>query len=251
MTKSVLMLSVLAMASMPFAAQANLITGTVAISGGVVVTSTSMLPGDIMFANNTFTLTPAITQLGGFVALAGTSGTIQNITSAMEPTDPPDTTNLNVTDFMTFSAAPNITFTLNFLEAGFDGVAGCTATPAAAGQVCTPAPPITADQSPFNLQNLSTSSSSASFQIIGTEVDSSTGQTIGLTGTFTTPFTTMNFQQVLAEIAAGTPVVTSFSADLSTVATTTSPEPSSLLEFMMGIGLVALSVVYRKKLKKA
>ena len=248
MTKSVLMLSFLAMASMPFAAQASLITGTVAITGGVVVTSTTIMPGDIMFANNSFTLTPALTQVGGFVALAGTSGTIQNITSPPDQTDPPDTTNLNVTDFMTFAAAPNITFTLNFLLAGFDGAAGCTATPPAAGQVCTPNAP---DQSPFNLQNLSTSSSSASFQFLGTEVDSSTGQTIGITGTFTTPFTTLNFQQVLAEVAAGTPVVTSFSADITTVAATTTPEPSTLLEFIMGFGLVGLSVVYRKKFKKA
>jgi len=217
------------------AAQASLITGVLGITGTATITL-----GAIDFQNLAFTINPAAAETGGFVALANTTGTIQNITN------PPDATGiaLNQPSYMTFAAAPNITFTLTLLRAGIDGSAGCSNPVPAAGQVCTPNVP---NQSPFNLQNLSTTSSSADFNILLTEVDSSTGQTIGVTGAFTEPFTTSTFQLLEAEVQAGQAVTTPFSAQFATLGT---PEPSSLLELMMGMGLVGISFIYRKKLKR-
>jgi hypothetical protein len=236
MTKSVLALSIVAMVSVPMA-KASLITGILNVTGTVNVSL-----GDIAFLNGVFNINaPAAAQQGGFMALAGGAGTIDDITN------PPDATGtaLNQPDFMTFNSAPNISFTLTFLFAGIDGAAGCAAPAPATGQVCTPNFP---HQSPFNLQNTSSTASTASFNILGTEVDTITGQTINLTGAFTTPFTAMTFQQLNADVQAGETITTPFSAQFQTLAGT--PEPSSLLEFMMGIGLVGISFIYRRKLKR-
>jgi hypothetical protein len=237
MTKSALTLGIVALVSIPMAAQASLLTGVLGITGTVNITL-----GSIDFVGNSFTVNPAVAETGGFVALAGTTGTIDNITN------PPDATGvaLDQPSFMTFAAAPNITFTLTLLKAGIDGSAGCTASVPAAGQVCTPDVPA---ESPYNLQNTSASSSSASFDIVLTEVDSSPGgQTISVTGAFSQPFTTSTFQLLEAEVQGGLTVTTPFSAQFATASGT--PEPSSLLELMMGMGLVGISIVYRKKLKR-
>jgi hypothetical protein len=233
----VLALGVIALATTPSGASASLITGilnatgTAEISSGSISFVSSM--GSTLFINN-----PAAGQGGGFTALAGTTGNIMNIT------DPPDATGpLNVPNFVTFASAPNITFTLTFLSPGIDGAAGCSAAPPAAGQRCTPDMPA---QSPFNLQNTSASTSTASFNIQGTEVDSITGDTIQITGTFTTPFTTQNFQHILATVEGGGTVVTAFSAQFATV-----PEPGTWIELMIGLGSVGIGASsYGKKLRK-
>jgi len=238
MTKSILTLSVLAMVGMPFAAQASFITGVLNITGEVNITL-----GSLAFVNNDWTGDPL--QQGGFTVLANTTGTIDNINNPPEVTTPPGSF-APVADFMT-TAVPNITFTLTDLRMGIDGAAGCSALPPAAGQVCTPNLP---DQSPFNLQNLSGSSSSASFIIDGLEVDSLTGLSTPFIGTFTTPFVLQNFQTVLLDVEEGATLTESFSAQIA-VPPSGTPEPSSLLELIMGIGLVGVSLVYRKKLKRA
>jgi len=241
MTKSILTLSVLAMVGMPFAAQASFITGVLNITG-----TANISLGAVSFVDNDFLInSPAASQQGGFMALQGTTGDIDNIANPPEVTTPPGSFP-PVADFMTFNAAPNISFTFTVLKAGIDGSAGCANPIPATGQVCTPDLP---DQSPFNLQNTSTSTSTASFTIDGLEADSTNpGVFIPVVGTFTTPFTTMNFQQLLSDVEAGDTITTPFSAQFAVNGT---PEPSSLLELMMGIGLVGIGLVYRKKLKRA
>jgi hypothetical protein len=240
MTKSVLALSIIALVSIPMAARASLITGVLNVTGTVNISL-----GDISFEGGAFNINaPASTQQGGFMALEGTTGTIDDITN------PPDATGvaLDETDFITFAAAPNISFTLTFLFPGIDGAGECTDPIPATGQMCTPNVP---DQSPFNLQNTSATASAASFNILGTEVDTLTGDTIPVTGAFTEPFTAMTYQQLEADVFAGDTITTAFSAQFQTEALPSgTPEPSSLLELMMGIALVGISVVYRRKLKR-
>jgi hypothetical protein len=241
MTKSILTLSILALVGMPFAAQASFITGVLNITG-----TANISLGAVSFVGNDFLInSPASSQQGGFMALNGTTGEIDNIANPPEVTTPPGSFPA-VADFMMFDAAPNISFTFTVLKAGIDGSAGCSNPVPATNQLCTPDLP---DQSPFNLQNTSTSTSTASFTILGLEADSTQpGVTIPIIGTFTTPFTNMNFQQLLADVEGGETITTPFSAQFAVSAT---PEPSSLFELMMGIGLVGLSLVYRKKLKRA
>jgi hypothetical protein len=234
----ILILGFVAVAGMPIAARADLLMGTLNTTGTANISF-----GSIEFLDNELLInSPASAQQGDFTILAGTTGTIQNIANPPDATGP-----LDQPDFITFAADPDISITLTFLLPGIDGAAGCTDTPPAAGQVCTPDVP---DQSPFNLQNTSATSSTASFNILGLEVDSATGDTIPITGAFTTPFTSMNFQQLLAMVDGAPPpiggtITTPFSAQLST----SLPEPGTSVELMMGVAAIGIGL-YRKKFDK-
>jgi len=233
MTRSVLALGFVALLSVPLAARASLITGVLNFTGSATISS-----GSIAFDNgNVFNINPADTQTGSFATLGGTSGLIDNITNTPDATGVP----LDVADFITFAAAPNITITLTELLPGIDGAAGCADSPPAAGQVCTTDTPA---ESPLNLQNTSSTSSTASFAILGVEVDSLTGDTIPITGEFTLPFAVQNFQQLLATTGADGTVTTSFSAQLATTSpgtTGTVPEPGNLILMLAGIGMLGLA----------
>jgi len=212
-------------------AKASIITGVLNITG-----TANLSTGSIAFGTgNHFSVNaPASAQQGSFMSLAGTTGTIADITN------PPDATgSLSVLDFITFSAVPNITIELTFLAPGIDGASGCSASPAAGGQICTPDVPA---ESPLDFQNTSASTATATFNISGLEVDSSTGNTIAIDGVFTMPLNE-SFQRLLATMGSGGTVTTSFSASL---ATETSPPPSSVPEpntwalIAIGAGLFSL-----------
>jgi hypothetical protein len=204
--------------------QCSLIEGVLNTTGTAQISLSS-----IVFVGNEMTLnTPGSSQVGGFTALAGTGATIDNITN------PPDATGVLATPvplFVTFAAAPGISFTLTELLPGIDGASDCTLFPPAAGQQCTPDVP---SESPFNLQNTSATSSSASFSIAGYEIDSSTNDTVRIRGTFTTPFASIPYQTLLAAVLAGQTVTTSFSAQFVTEST---PEPATL-GLMIGAALL-------------
>jgi hypothetical protein len=224
-------LAFIALTCAPWAAKADLITGVMNATGIANISlGTIGFEDSELFINN-----PDAAQQGGFTALAGTTATIQNLTDPPEPTGA-----LDVPDFITFAADSDISITLTFLFPGIDGAAGCVASPAAAGQVCTPDVP---DQSPFDLQDTSSTSSTASFELLGLEIDSSTGDSIPIIGTFTTPFSDQSFQELLATVGAGGTVTTSFSAQFSTT-----PEPSSAIELILGVILLqAGRVRFRNK----
>lgn len=106
--------------------------------------------------------------------------------------------------------------------------------------------PMCLTSSPFNLQNTSATSSSASFNILGLEVDSSTGQSTEITGLFTTPFDYQNYQELLSTVAGGATITTSFSAQFSTA-----PEPGTSIELILGLTLLQMGRVrFRSKAGK-
>ncbi len=226
MTKGAWALALAALATMPVVARADIITGVLNISGTADFTSSG-----VTFIDNEFTInSPASAQEGGFTVLAGTTGIIDNLT------DPPYAVGpLDVPDFIAFNAAPNISITLTFLDPGFDGASGCTASPSAPGQLCTP------DSSPFNFQNTSTTSSSLTFRIAGIEVDSITGDTVPITGQFTLPFTSQSFQQLLETAGSGGTATASFAAQIDTVQVSPLPEPSAIILMFAGIGVMGLA----------
>jgi hypothetical protein len=241
MKKNIFVLSLLGVMSIPLTASASLITGVLNFTGAANISL-----GSIAFVDNEFGITsPGFTQQGGFVPLAGTAGVIQNIT------DPPDATGpVNVPDFITFDDPlySNISITLTYVFPGIDGAAGCFDTPPAANQECTPNLP---DQSPVNLENLSATSSSATLEVLGLEEDSLTNTSIPIAGTFTAPFSSMNFQQILADVYGGGTITTSFSAEFNTNDVPSVPEPGTLLQLMIGAGVAGIGLVYRKRFAKA
>jgi len=231
MTKNLLILTLLIGTGIPATARADLLFGVLNVTGTAQVSL-----GNVGFlANQLFINSPAAAQQGGFTALAGTTATIQNLKNPPDATGP-----LNVPNFITFTSAPNLSITLTFLLPGIDGAAGCSATPPAAGQQCTPNTP---NQSPFNLFNTSATSSTASFNILGLEVDSITGKSTPITGAFSQPFTNMNYQQILATIAGGGTVTTAFGAQFAT----TAPEPDSLMLMAIGLGGVLVGLAGRRR----
>jgi hypothetical protein len=212
------------------AAKANTILGTLNTTGTAQIQLKR-----ISFVNHVLSINgPGSTQTGGWVAFAGTQATINDISN------PPDSVgSVNEPNFITFAFAPNISFYFQFLFSGIDGAAGCTVSPAQAGQVCTPNQP---NQSPFNLENTSATSSAGSFRISGIEVDSATNTSAPFVGTFTTPFATQSFQDLLAVVAVpnGT-VTTSFAAQFNV--TSPVPEPGTVSESLIGLGLVAFGTL--------
>jgi len=234
MTKGALALGFLAVISMPLAARADLLEGVLNITGTADLSATG-----VTFLGDEFSVNgPAAAQQGDFISLAGTTGTIEDLTE-------PVSSVLNVPDFITFAAEPNISITLTSLYAGFDGAAGCTVSPAAPGQICTP--PL----SPLNFQNTFAGGSTVSFGLAGTEVDSITGNTTPIIGQFTLPFANQNFQQLLATIASGGTVTTSFAAQFATPPVSNVPEPSTLIVLMVVLGaMVGISRIHRRKCAK-
>jgi hypothetical protein len=197
-----------ALVMIPLAAQASILTGVLNITG-----TANLSTGSIAFGGNQFTInSPASAQQGDFKAFAGTTGGIANITNPPDATGP-----LDVVAFITFTVAPNITITLTMLDPGIDGSAGCSGSPAAGGQVCTPA------GSPLDFQNTSANTGTATFNISGIEKDSTTSNTIAIDGVFTMPLNE-NFQTLLAAMGSGGTYTTSFSGSL---ATESSPPPSN------------------------
>lgn len=226
MIRRIAAINFVAFLMIPFAAKASLITGVLNITGTV-----NLSAGGIAFGSgHQFSInSPASAQQGSFMSLAGTTGTIADITN------PPGS--LNVPDFITFTVAPNISITLTLLDPGIDGTAGCTATPAAGGQVCTPA------QSPFDFQNTSANTATATFNISGSEVDSLTGTSIAVDGVFTMPLNE-SYQQLLTTLASSGTFTSSFSGSIATESSAPAqpsvPEPSTWASMAIGAAGICL-----------
>lgn len=251
-------------------ARAAPIVGSVDVSGGDATVSLTTLSFQcnptIALISGPCTIPPALPgpspSLGNFVVTNSTGGfssEIGGFIGAINNTIAPVNTLLtgsggvpgpvaNWVQFVTAPATPpNIALDLNFVAAGIDGPAGCTAVIPAAGQVCTPAfsalinPNNPLGLSPYNLQNISATQSSASFSVSGTARNIATGDTSPFIGTFSSQFN-QPFQSLLSTIAAGGTLTgsihNSFSATFTAV-----PEPRSvaaLLAALFALGMVGL-----------
>lgn len=159
-------------------------------------------------------------QSGDFTAAAGANGTMLDFE--------PNVGENNVPGLLTIAG---FTFDLNEVGAGAFSSAQCDA-PVAAGQTCSPA------GTAFNLVNLTTNQSSASFRVRG-RVREGDGPAIAYRGVFTAQFNT-NFQNVIEDATSNGGIATSFSASLTTV-----PEPATVT--LMGAGLLALAGVAARR----
>jgi len=168
-------------------------------------------------------------------AIAGVDAA--NIGNLFDPPEVVDAGGFPPTFFMSFNNAGITTqLMINSIAAGIDPAAGCLATPPAAGQVCTP------PGSLFNLQNLTSSSSTVGWSFSGVTNDD---PNVRWTGTFTSQFNTMNYQQVLAALSANGFVQNSFSGSITLVV----PEPGPLTAVGMGLMLILCSVGIRRSFR--
>ena len=182
-----------------------------------------------------------ITLAGGagtFSAVAGSLNLITSLNSAGQPIG----TTVSLPNWLVFNppvGSPPVSLTLTSVLAGSFSSAQCGLA-AAAGQTCTPT------GSAFNLVNQTASTSSATFQINGNAVDGAGGSSpynIIFSSQFTVPY-----QTLLAALAVngGTGNYSgAYSVSFNAVAPTGVPEPMTLS--MMGIGLVSLGLIARRR----
>jgi hypothetical protein len=223
-------------------AQATPVFGNFSASGGALgLTSTTMdfltLPGFIPGpAPGNFVVSPSVT--GSFVGRVGETATIKDIPSPMGGP-------ISILNFIVMPNAPAITFHLTFIDFGLFTAANCGSAPAA-GQVCTP------PGSAFNFMNTSVNSSTLSFNVRGLTNFLATPADISqFSGVFTTQFSDMSYQAVLATLAAGGSVTSSWSASFTVVGGPAQPTPEPTTLALLGTSLVGGAAYVRKWRKRS
>ena len=168
---------------------------------------------------------------GDFNQFGNDTAVVTNLSLASQPINVPFT----LDNWITFNVpSPNVSITLNEILPGVYGQSQCLAGPAA-GQTCTPiiptliSPANPSGLSPFNLSNTQ-NGSFASFSVLGTAVNTVTGEKSQLIGIFSQEFAGKSYQSLLAKVASPPFTITSpYSANFTVVV----PEPASW-SFMIG-----------------
>ena len=231
-TRFALVASALIVLLPPSAAWADTTVGTFDISGNLTFSSTSMAWGG--------TATIASGPTGIFSTLGGASVGMTNLASATEPVG----STFSPQSFLSFTSDPSLSALLiNFVFAGIDGTASCTAAPAP-GQVCTPSF-LSGYPQALNFQNLPGPfglGSSVTWDLSGVSADGTELWGAIFTAQFNAPY-----QTLLATLAMDGSVPTSYSAAFTVMGspTSTAPEPSTIA--LLGAGLFGLIGAARRK----
>lgn len=194
--------------------------------GDVRITGFTPDPGSL-FQNNGLT--------------AGQTGFIHNLNNSIAPVNE----TFSLPNFLEFnSGGTGLVFNLSRVEPGTFGQAGCLASPAAGGQICTPVVPalITPANptglSPYDLANSSATSSSATFVVGGTVVNSSNGLSAPFQGTFSASFSDKSFQQILQDLQTGS-INKAYQLDFTANIGSFVPEPGTTSAMLGGLLILA------------
>lgn len=213
-------------------------SGTAAGFPPVVTSGTVDGTGD----SGLFDITAASTgSFGTGSPVAGTTVTVHDLDSSLEPVGTTVGAGLPLSTFITFTAEPDWNITLTEINAGDDSNA-CDGSSVS----CTPA------GSPFNLQNEDSATQTSGnvlvgFSFLGTESDGA-GDTSSVSGTFSTTFSGTSYQAILADLIAGDSIVSSASATIAVtpIPITSTPEPASIYLLLLGSALMMGSAAYRR-----
>jgi hypothetical protein len=192
--------------------------GTFELTGDTSISSAGMsFAGTRVSAASASTFLVGGSSTGAFAALIGTSGLTL------------DPNSMNLANFMTFAADPNLHFDLTGLDPGPFGSGSCGIVPVVA-QVCTlPGSPL----SFFNTMGGST----VFLTMHGTATNLS--GSVPALGIYTAQFAGMTYQSVLSSVAQRIPVSADYSASfVADISATAVPEPDSWA--MLAIGTLAL-----------
>jgi len=206
-------------------ASASTISGTFDLNGSFTATSNT-----ITWTSNSAVADQATignNVSGSFVSLGNTQAGIENLNFSTEPVG----TSFAAQDFINFLSAPTFpALDITFIAPGFGGSAGCTAAPAAVGQVCTPA------GSPFTFTNAPGGDSSVTFDFSGVTSDGKSSWNAIFTSQFNE-----SYQAVLAGLGS----TGSFTGDYSdsNLVITTTPVPVPGAGWLAFTGLLLLAAV--------
>jgi hypothetical protein len=203
------------------------------------VVGTLNIAGDVRFTANAADFLPqagttgqfrtTAFQTGDFAGLGNTTGQIQDLDLAGLAVGSP----ISVVPFLRLDADPNVRLDLTFIEPGAYSAADI-ASPPAAGQTATPPPGLLAPgPSAVNLTNITADSSVVAVAARGVAVDLATGEATPFVASLSAQFPDMSYQELLAIVAQGGSVTSSFSATFIVV-----PEPAGLA--LLGLGGLAL-----------
>ena len=214
--------------ALPAASFAAAIFGSFNIDGTVTVTPSTISWTDNAGVSGKTTIASSGLS-GSFTGLGNTEVSIFSLTN------PPDAVNSTFTPtaFINFaSGLPNLL--IDFINLGSYTASNCAASPAVAGQTCTPPNP---GGSPFGFTNLGTpggtpTGSSGAFSFSGVTSDGLATWTGNFTSQFGTPF-----QTVLQGLASTGSVTNTYSGTITLTAITTVPEPTTIV-LMLGFLLV-------------
>jgi len=222
--KWILPIALLAFGSLSLSADT---VSTFSIDGTLTITDTGV----------TWTLsTPPFTSDEAVIG-AGADGTYAGLDGTDVTIEPVSLSSTLPLTFLFFDADPAASaLVLTGATPGFGTSAACTATPPAAGQICT------LTGTPVTLINTSSKSSSLLFDLTGDTADGkSTWE-----GDFSTQFGE-SYQSLLATLGGGGTATSTFSATF-TVDTPTSatPEPTTTGASVVGLGLILLRARKRR-----
>src|SRR3954468_5725260 len=198
-----------------------------------VVTGELNITGTVVFSSTLVDFTPGPNDTGTAPIVAGSGGTFTTLVGSLAIVrDIPIPSAGGILNAITFQAEPLLRFDATAVEPGIFGASQCAVAPAV-GQSCT------VPGTPFNLTN-TRQGSTLSFEVSGFFVDLSDG-TANPTpyhGIATAQFIGKSYQQVLASMADGQNITTSYSASFGPSVV---PEASSVL--MLSAGLLALGAL--------
>ncbi|HEX5483764.1 MAG TPA: PEP-CTERM sorting domain-containing protein, partial [Terriglobia bacterium] len=150
-----------------------------------------------------------------------------------------------VTNFLTFTTLPGVSFTLTELNIGTGG--GC---PPASGTTCTPADPaLISPSDPLGKTGTifeDTAAGAVAEFSVNADAIGTAGEVTPYTGVFSGTFTGMTTAQVLADLASGGSVTVPFAAKFTPSPASTVPEPSTASFAILGLLLLVAGAGVRR-----
>lgn len=241
-------IAVAIVALIPLSLSATPVTGELFFSGDVTATLTSLnplcsAPGGPSCAAGQGNFIINTTSTGTF-SVPTTSPSYGHVMDINNASTPPGQT-VSVSNFLTFSSLPGVSFTLTQLNVGTGG-----ACPPAGGSTCTPTDPaLVSPSDPLGKTGTifeDTAAGAVAEFSVNADAIGTSGEMTPYQGVFSATFTGMTTAEVLADLAGGGTVTVPYAAKFTPVSTSAVPEPSTASFAILGLLLLLAGAGVRR-----